>query len=185
MSLAYAIPLFVGFAALAVSLHGQYHLWRERTRVRVLTAFIAGLIVQHMDKGGSYADILADVKQQFELDYLWGDAWKSFMRLGYRYLFDEKAVGKDGFNMMYWDFFDWLLVDSLLLDEATRAKWPEAYQGHLALLEKRATQILAHRSEENLLIKGNLRDPSGQWYGHFCASRAWAEMNRKEGKGHE
>ena len=87
-----------------LNLYILINLNNEKKRLRVMTAFVAGLTKSIEDSGVEYKKILDNIVEQFNEDY-WIDAHNDFIK-SERGLFWEDKLANGGFPMMYLDFFD-------------------------------------------------------------------------------
>ena len=100
---------------------------KERRRNRILQSFLAGLIKSTSDYVSRtdlsdissaddiikihdkkfpipYSEILEAISREFEKDFWMNPFWKWVSKD--RNLFYDEKYANDGFNMIYWDFFD-------------------------------------------------------------------------------
>ena len=77
---------------------------KEKKRLRVITAFIAGLTKSIEDSGVEYKKILDNIVEQFNEDY-WIEPHNEFIKSGRNLFWDDK-LANGGFSMLYFDFFD-------------------------------------------------------------------------------
>ena len=100
---------------------------KERRRNRILQSFLAGLIKSLSDYVSRtdlsdissadgiikihdkkfpvpYNEILEAISREFEKDFWMNPLWKWISKD--RNLFYDEKYANDGFNMIYWDFFD-------------------------------------------------------------------------------
>ena len=118
-----AVGLFILTILVAYLL---FEFQKEKRRNRVLQAFIAGTIrsiseyigTDHHDLLSSddlvkiydkklpipYSDVLHNISKEFEKDF-WSDPYRKWLKKD-RNLFYKNKYANDGFNMIYWDFFD-------------------------------------------------------------------------------
>jgi hypothetical protein len=116
---------------------------KERRRNRILQSFIAGLIkgvsdyvsrtdTQELSTAGDvvkvydrkfpipYHKLLQTIVREFQRDFWMKPYWKWLKND--RKLFYEKKCANDGFNMIYWDFFDNALAEIRRQEEKERQK---------------------------------------------------------------
>ena len=98
------LEVFILVMLIVATAYVFFEIRREKKRTRVLSAFIAGLIVQQLHRGVPYEDILNFVAHEFDADY-WVDPAQRFFKRE-RNLFFSEPMGNGGFNMIFWDFFD-------------------------------------------------------------------------------
>lgn len=119
------IAFLISVAAMSVALFVFGALEREKRRNRVLQSFVAGLVRSISDYHSQtdaispenvpekntqlpipYKKVLEDIEYEFCKDF-WLEPYQQWLNRD-RSLFEDKRYYGDGFNWIYWDFFDGL-----------------------------------------------------------------------------
>jgi len=112
--------------SLFISIWTLLSLKKEQKRNRILQSFISGIIRSLTDYFSRtdrledlppnthefpipYKSLIKNIQYEFQKDF-WIIPHKEFLKKD-RSLFCSKKYRNDGFNFMYWDFFDDLLTD--------------------------------------------------------------------------
>lgn len=168
------IILLVATIALFFSGYNYLQIAREKKRNRILQSFIAGIIRSISDYHSktdsispenvpeknnkspiSYKEIIENVQYEFSKDF-WIKPYEKWLKED-RLIFYNEKYGNDGFNFIYWDFFDDLLKQrhsGKLLSEKEKSTLDESVK----VTEENVGELKGELGMYRDLLKGELDD---------------------------
>lgn len=120
------ITFLFSIVAIFFSFYIYFRFLQERKRNRILQSFVAGIIRSISDYCSKtdivspdsvpeishefpipYKNIIENIQYEFLKDF-WAEPYVKWLKKD-RLLFNDEKYSNDGFNFIYWDFFDDLL----------------------------------------------------------------------------
>jgi hypothetical protein len=168
------ITLLIAIIAMFFSGFCYLQITREKKRNRILQSFIAGLIRSISDYHSKtdsvspedvpekntqlpipYKKILEDIQYEFSKDF-WMTPYEEWLKQD-RLIFNDEKYGNDGFNFIYWDFFDDLFKQwhsGELLSEKDKSILDESVK----ITEENVGELQGEIAMYRDLLKGELDD---------------------------
>ena len=168
------ITLLIAIIALFFSSYSYFQITREKKRNRILQSFIAGIIRSISDYHSKtdsvspgdvpeknnklpipYKNIIEDIQYEFLKDF-WMKPYEKWLKED-RLIFNDEKYGNDGFNFIYWDFFDDLLKQwhsGELLSEKDKSLLDESVK----ITEENVGELQGEIAMYRDLLKGDLDD---------------------------